>query len=583
MENDADRSVYDRSFERNIGILTPDEQLSLRGKTTTIVGLGGIGGNVSVILARMGVGKFRLADFDSFELVNINRQYGAATDTVGQKKCDVVATDIMRINPDAEVTVFPEGFTDGNAAALLAGTSILVDAVDFYSIQTHLALHEQAREHGVFTLMGSPIGFSACLQVFDPNGMSITEYCGIAPEMDPLEKQLRYACGLVPALAHIEYYDVSTSASRTDFSSGVGPSIASSCSIAAGLVATEAVLIMLGRRTPRAIPHTFQFDPCTFRYERTFTPGGMKNYDPRPALERIQDKASLVPQVLDFLYGKSQEDRLEVNGARLFYRSRGKGAPVVLISPLGGDSSFWVRQVGPLEEAGFRVITFDARGTGISSPCPDSCSIEVLASDLIALLDQQDVRDAHLVGVALGGLVAIEAAARRPDLAASLVIASGYARADEYLRAITRRWQGIARSEGMEALFDACVESVFSDRYIADNGDTLAKLKTFFRLTIQDPESFCQQSLAGTRYDATSVLPAIRCPVLIVRGGVDRVLGAHHADDLRAGIPRARLTEIPEASHFMPWETADRFNREVMSFITAVDRERNGEERAHGD
>lgn len=569
MTDQSKRDDYHRSFGRNIGILTPAEQEKLAESTVTIVGVGGVGGNTAILLARMGVGRFRIADFDKFELANINRQYGAATDTVGQHKATVVAADIARINPMADIRAFPEGFTGDNAEALLAGTDIVIDAIDFYAIESHLWLHAATREHGLYTIMGSPIGFSACLQVFDPNGMSLADYCQIQPDMDPLEKQLRYACGLVPELAHIDYYDVSTAESNTDFSAGTGPSLACACAISAGLVAAETSLILLGRRAARTIPHTFQFDPYTFRYARTFVPGGMRNYDPAPVIEKMADRSSLVPQVLDHLYGKSQTGRISVNEAKLFCREEGSGEPVVFISPLGGDSSFWMRQV-PVFAESFRVITFDARGTGISTPCSDGCSVEELASDLIGLLDHLQVRSAHLIGLAMGGLVALEVAARRPDLARSLVLASCYDAPDDRLRELTALWRELARTDGMEALFEQTLHAVFSPGYVARNRAEMDKLKTFFRLTMHDPESFCQHSIAGVGYDTQPVLPRVQSPTLILHGSGDQVIDRGHASRLAAGLPNARFAEIEAGSHFMSWESADAFNDMVLCFLRST-------------
>lgn len=238
--------LYRASFSRNLGILTEQEQQRLSSATVAVAGLGGIGSNAVMTLARMGVGTFRLADFDSFEVVNINRQFGAGVDTEGRSKCDVIAEELRRVNPSVRIELFPEGFTDGNGDALLGGADLAIDAIDFYAIETHLAFHSQARKHGLFTLMGSPVGFSACLQVFDPNGMSIEEYCGIEPHMTALEKQMRYACGVVPELAHIDYFDVSANGANTNFMSGTGPSLACACNLAASLVASEAVILILG-------------------------------------------------------------------------------------------------------------------------------------------------------------------------------------------------------------------------------------------------------------------------------------------------------------------------------------------------
>ena len=250
----------------------------------------------------MGVGAFQLADFDRFEEVNSNRQYGSSTATRGQPKVEVLAREVRAINPAAEVAVFGEGFAPDNADEVLKGAAIIVDAVDFYAINSHLAVHAAARRHGLYTVMGSAVGFSACLQVFDPTGMSIQEYCDMRDDMLPLEKQLRYACSIVPELLHINYFDVSRGDSNTDFMKNTGPSVSVACALAASLVATEVTLILLERRKPRCIPYTFQFDPYTWRYCQTYTEGGMRNYDPTEVIASINDKSSFVPRVLDMLY-----------------------------------------------------------------------------------------------------------------------------------------------------------------------------------------------------------------------------------------------------------------------------------------
>ncbi|GLY30458.1 alpha/beta fold hydrolase [Kineosporia sp. NBRC 101731] len=571
---DAD-TVYARSFSRNQGILTGGEQERLGASTVAIAGLGGIGGNVAVMLARLGVGGFRLADFDRFELANINRQYGASTETVGRLKVEVIAEEIHRINPLARIEVFPEGFTDTTADGLFRGADVAIDAVDFYSITTHVALHQKTREHGLFTLMGSPIGFSACLQVFDPEGMGLEEYCGIEPDMDPLEMQMRYACGIVPELAQIEYYDVSRPESNTDFSAGTGPSLSCACGLAASLVATETAILLLDRRHVRSIPHTTQFDPVMYRYAKTFIPGGMRNYDPAPVIRRLENSpGSLVPQVLDHLFGKPKQPRADINGAKLFWRSEtadgvdpAQAPVIVLLSPLGGDSSFWARQVAPFRQAGYRVITFDARGTGISTPSPDGTSVQLLADDLIELLESTGIGPAHLAGVALGAAVAAEVAARRPDLVTGLVLTSAYAQADEQIQQTTAAWRELARTRGMEELLETCLEHLFTPGYIDDNRIALDKLKTFFRLTTQDPDSFCQLSLAGVRYDAGPALATITCPTLVLHGAKDTLVSVQLAEDVAARVPGAELTVVPESAHFLPFEQADAFNEAVLAFL----------------
>ncbi len=558
--------IYDLSFSRNIGIFHREEQLRLARATVAVVGTGGVGGNAAVTLARMGVGRFRLADFDTFDLVNINRQYGARVDTRGCKKIEVLAEELRGINPSVELDLFPDGFTDECADALLGGADVVLDAVDFYAIDVHLKLHRDARRHGKYVLMGSPVGFSACLQVFDPNGMSLEEYCGITPEMPDLERQLRYACGLVPELAHIEYFDVSAGSSNTNFLSGTGPSLACACGLASSLVASEAVIILLDRRKPRSIPHAFQFDPYTFRYEKTYTDGGMRNYDPDPVLARIADKSSLVAQVFELFYRKSRAEKALVDGRQIYYRIQGTGPDLLLLSPLGSDSGFWARQTQALSGA-FRVITFDPCGSGASSPTVEGYSTSQMAGDAIALLDHLGATKVHVVGLALGGLVAQELAIRYPERVDRMVLASTYAHADDVIADTTEAWRRLAARSGMTALFDACLEWLFSPTYIQDSEGEIDKLKTFFRLTLQDPTCFAHQSLAGVRHDSRARLHAIRSPALVLHGGGDRLVSEALARQLASGIPDATFRLMDGAPHFLTWEHARQFNAEVIEFL----------------
>src|SRR5689334_23654968 len=102
---------YDIAFSRNLGWLSRDEQHALRGKRVAIAGLGGVGGIHLLTLARLGIGRFHLADFDRFDLANFNRQSGATVATLGEPKVDVLARMARDINPDVELTLFPEGVT----------------------------------------------------------------------------------------------------------------------------------------------------------------------------------------------------------------------------------------------------------------------------------------------------------------------------------------------------------------------------------------------------------------------------------------------------------------------------------------
>ena len=82
---------YEEAVSRNLGLISPDEQQHLRHCRVAIPGMGGVGGNHLMTLTRMGIGKFRIADADEFEVKNLKRQIGATLESLGQSKADVMS------------------------------------------------------------------------------------------------------------------------------------------------------------------------------------------------------------------------------------------------------------------------------------------------------------------------------------------------------------------------------------------------------------------------------------------------------------------------------------------------------------
>lgn len=265
--------LYKESFKRNLGLINEDEQDRLRSSRVAIAGLGGVGGIHLVTLARIGVGAFNIADNDTFEAVNFNRQYGASLNTVGRKKTDVMAETARSINPEARIEVFPDGINPSNIDEFLDGVDFVIDAIDFFAIDARRLLFKKAREKGIYAATSGPIGFGATLQVFSPAGMAFDEYFGISDEMEYMEKMIAFSVGLTPRALHLKYMDLS----RVDLKAGTGPSIASACALCANLIATAVIGVLLKRDTVKPVPHYFQFDPYRQIYKKGRLLMGGKN------------------------------------------------------------------------------------------------------------------------------------------------------------------------------------------------------------------------------------------------------------------------------------------------------------------
>ena len=125
---------YDTAFSRNLGWLTDWEQRSLRARRAAIAGLGGVGGVHLLTLARLGIGAFTLADPDSYDMVNLNRQVGATMASIGRPKCAVMAELARAINPEVDLRLFPAGVTEETIDAFLADADVYVDGLDFFAL-----------------------------------------------------------------------------------------------------------------------------------------------------------------------------------------------------------------------------------------------------------------------------------------------------------------------------------------------------------------------------------------------------------------------------------------------------------------
>lgn len=264
---------YEQAFSRNIGWVTPAEQQQLRGKRIAIAGGGGVGGVHLLTLARLGVTQFHIADFDTFDIPNFNRQVGAMMSTVGQPKADVLARMARDINPDIEIKIFPEGVHGDNLDVFLAGVDLYVDALDFFAFDARQQTFAACARLGIPATTAAPLGMGAALLNFMPGKMTFEEYFGWG-DLPEEEKALRFVVGLAPAGLHRPYLMVPGSVS---FAERRGPSTIMACQLCAGIIATESLKILLGRGDVLAAPWGMQFDAYRNKLKRTWRPGGNRH------------------------------------------------------------------------------------------------------------------------------------------------------------------------------------------------------------------------------------------------------------------------------------------------------------------
>jgi molybdopterin/thiamine biosynthesis adenylyltransferase len=282
---------YSEAFSRNIGWITQPEQQILRGKRVAIAGMGGVGGGHLLTLARLGIGAFHLADFDQFDLANFNRQAGATMSTLGQPKVDVLAAMARDINPELDLRIFSQGVGQDNLPAFLHGVDLYVDSLDFFAFSARQQTFAACHQRGIPAITAAPLGMSSAVLNFLPGQMSFEEYFGWGDLPDD-EKALRFLLGLAPRGLHGNYL---VDPSTVNMKERRGPSTIIGCQLCAGLVATEALKVLLQRGPVLAAPRGMQFDAYRNKLVHTWRPGGHKNPLQRLTLWAQKRRMGMLP------------------------------------------------------------------------------------------------------------------------------------------------------------------------------------------------------------------------------------------------------------------------------------------------
>lgn len=271
---------YECAFSRNIGWVTHAEQKTLRSKRVAIAGLGGVGGAHLLTLTRLGIGGFHIADFDTFDIPNFNRQAGAMISSVGRPKTEVLSAMACDINPDLQLRVFDKGVSPENIDAFLDGIDLYVDALDFFAFTARQLVFPACTRRGIPAITAAPLGMGTAVLNFLPGRMSFEDYfCWHGCNED--EMALRFLIGLSPAMLQRVYL---VDRSAVDFTARKGPSTSMACELCAGVAASEALKILLGRGDVLAAPYGLHFDAYRNKLVKTWRPGGNRNPIQRLAL-----------------------------------------------------------------------------------------------------------------------------------------------------------------------------------------------------------------------------------------------------------------------------------------------------------
>ncbi len=234
-----------------------------------------------------------------------------------------------------------------------------------------------------------------------------------------------------------------------------------------------------------------------------------------------------------------------VNGIDLYYATYGTGAPLVLLHGGLANADYWSPQIPAFARA-HEVIVMDSRGHGRSTHDARPFSYDLMASDVIALLDYLHVKKTSIVGWSDGGIIGLDIAIEYPERLDRL-----------FAFGANSNVAGLKPGAEMDPVFRAYLEKAGHD----------------YARTSPTPQSYdalvaAITAMWNSQPDFTAgELAKITAPTMIADGEYDEAIRREHTEALARAIPGAKLLIMPGVSHFAHWQAPDEYNRAVLAFI----------------
>ena len=244
---------------------------------------------------------------------------------------------------------------------------------------------------------------------------------------------------------------------------------------------------------------------------------------------------------------------------------------VLLLTGLGSKRLGWYRQL-PVFGQVYRTIALDHRDTGDSDPSSGPYTTADQADDAAAVLRALGVARAHVVGISMGGFIALELALRYPDLVEKLVLTGTSAGGSTHVPPGPEMQAMLVQDRtGVEVgeLGKRTYTRIMAPGFAEQNPETMERVAENARYRPQTPEMYLRQLQACMGHNASDRLSQIHAPTLVVHGELDPLVPVENGKYLAGHIPGARLVLYPDTGHIAIVERADEYNREVLAFLAS--------------
>ncbi|MBR0785708.1 alpha/beta fold hydrolase [Bradyrhizobium iriomotense] len=240
----------------------------------------------------------------------------------------------------------------------------------------------------------------------------------------------------------------------------------------------------------------------------------------------------------------AQSGLAPVNGIKVWYATFGRGEPVLLLHGGLANANYWGHQVRALQRH-YQVIVMESRGHGRSSRNGEPYGYDLMASDVVGLLDHLKIRKAAIVGWSDGAIIGLDIAMKHPERVSRLF--------------------AFAANSDPSGVADIASSEVFN-AYIARAGEEYKRLSptpTQYKGFVDEITKMWESQPKWTASD----LAAIKVPTWIVDGDHDEAIKRENTEFMAANIPGAGLLIQPEVSHFSFLQDPEQFNDDVLRFL----------------
>lgn len=260
--------------------------------------------------------------------------------------------------------------------------------------------------------------------------------------------------------------------------------------------------------------------------------------------------------------------RVDIGDAEIHTEITGTGPDLLLVAGLGGRGAFWREQVQDFARA-FRVITFDHRGCGQSTPDKVVYGAEHMAKDVIALMDGLGIGQAHYVGHSTGGAIGQHIALSAPERLARMVLSCSWAGPDTYLTELFRTRREILISCGPLAYLTIGTYLAMPSRYLQPQMTSARAFMEERLATFPGLEVELSRINAVYTHDLRTRLHAITVPTLCIGAMDDQLTPPGFTQELARLIPNAKEHLLDYGGHFCPMVVPEIYNKVVLDFLTA--------------